>query len=228
MVYKPRFVVVAGLIGVGKTHFTRRLSTLLDYEPLYEPVEENPYLSDFYKDPKTWAYPMQEFLKSRRFAMYQFAAWGIRCGKFPGVVLDRSIHEDTIFAEINKDLGNIDERNWRSYLMGFQDMQHFLPEPDLYIYLDATPETCCERAAARDRPEERGKGLDSKDGGSSGIPLSYMKTLRDGYMKWLEIIAPRVTVVKLDWSDFKLVEDAWKNIQGDLDTRSRFTRSLIM
>ena len=55
----PRFIVVSGLIGVGKTVLTEKLAKLLGYEPIYEPVKDNPYLSDFYKDPHKWAYPMQ-------------------------------------------------------------------------------------------------------------------------------------------------------------------------
>ena len=91
---KPKFIVISGLIGVGKSTFAQQLSQLLDYRPIYEPVEDNPYLAKFYEDPKTWAYPMQEYLKHRRFAAYQFAFWGLRCGEFPGVVMDRSIHEE--------------------------------------------------------------------------------------------------------------------------------------
>jgi len=63
----PRFVVVSGLIGVGKTSLAAELGKLLGYETLFEPVEENPYLADFYKDP----------------------------ARFKGVVLDRSIHEES-------------------------------------------------------------------------------------------------------------------------------------
>ncbi len=221
---QPRFLVVSGLIGVGKSDLTGKLSTLLGYEPLYEPVETNPYLADFYKEPKVWAYPMQEFLKSRRFALYQYGAWGIRAGKFKGVVLDRSIHEDTVFAEINRDLTNIDERNWQTYLSGFQDMQHFLPEPDLYVFLDASPETCCARARARNRPEEQDTGLDDDD----GIPLSYMKTLHAGYMKWLKVITPRIPVVRVDWEEFGKVEPTWEKIKDQWEERSRFTRSLVI
>ena len=63
----PRFIAIAGLIAVGKNHFTTELEGLLGYRAFYEPVEENPYLADFYQDPVRWAYPMQEFLPVSRF-----------------------------------------------------------------------------------------------------------------------------------------------------------------
>ena len=219
---RPKFIVVSGLIGVGKTHFARQLAALLGYRAMFEPVEDNPYLGKFYEDPKRWAYAMQEFLKSRRFAAYQFAYWGLRCNEFPGVIMDRSIHEDTVFAQINQEQGNIHELDWQTYLSGFQDMQSFMPEPDLYIFLDAPPEVCRDRQAARDRPEER--GMDGKD---DGIPIEYMQRLYDGYRDWIKAISPRVQVVRLDWSTFKSVESAWAEAREQWEKRGRFSRRLV-
>jgi len=222
---QDRFIVVSGLIGVGKTRFSVALSGMLNYKLLLEPVESNPYLALFYEDPKKWAYPMQEFLKSRRFAMYQFAAWGIRTGEFGGVVMDRSIHEDTVFAEINMDMGNIVGLNWETYLSGFQDMQQFCPEPDLYIYLDASPEICQIRAAQRGRAEETDTALGNSD--ETGIPIDYMRRLHDGYESWIANISSRVKVARLDWTEFLHVEDAWSLVKAQMETRSRFTRGLV-
>jgi len=220
---KPKFIVVSGLIGVGKTHFTRQLATMLGFEAMFEPVKDNPYLAKFYEDPKTWAYPMQEHLKHRRFAAYQYGFWGIRCGAFDGVIMDRSIHEDTVFAQINNEAGNIHDLNWNTYLSGFQDFQAFLPEPDLYVFLDAPPETCRQRQLARDRPEERKMADDA----TGGIPIEYMKRLHKGYMDWLDEIAPRVQVVRIDWSTFRDVETAWNDARQQWEERGRFSRRLV-
>jgi deoxyadenosine/deoxycytidine kinase len=225
----PRFVVVSGPIGVGKSTLTKKLADFLEYEPIFEPVEDNPYLEKFYKDPHKWAYPMQEFLKHRRFAAYQFAAWGIRHGRFKGVVLDRSIHEDTIFAEINAKIGTIDPLNFKTYLQGFQDFMTFLPEPDVYVYLDASPETCHQRILDRARPAEQQTGFEGDpEDAPKGIPLDYLRTLHQGYQDWLKEIAPRIPTVRLDWSRFKSTEDAWKWVQSQIEKRSRFTRSLVV
>lgn len=226
----PRFIVISGLIGVGKSFLTKGLAEYLNYEAIYEPVKDNPYLADFYQNPHKWAYPMQEFLKHRRFAAYQYAVWGLRCKKFKGVVMDRSIHEDTIFASINYKLGTISQRNWSTYLQGFQDFTVFLPEPDIYVFLDASPEICCERTRNRvdsgEREEERSTSFDDNE--AQGIPLKYMQTLHDGYQKWLKEISPRIPIIKLDWTNFQTVESAWEQIQEQANVRSRFTRSLVM
>ena len=221
--------MVIELSGVGKSTFTTSLAEHLGYEPFYEPVEDNPYLELFYKDPHKHAYPMQEWLKHRRFAAYQTATWGIRSGRWKGVVMDRSIHEDTVFAEINAKLGTIDDLNWKTYLQGFQDFQIFCPEPDVYVYLDASPEKCHERVLKRARPAEQKTGFDgTTDDAPAGIPLDYLRTLYQGYQDWLKEIAPRIPTVKLDWEQFKDVETSWKWVESQISKRSRFTRSLVV
>jgi len=224
---RPRFIVVSGLIGAGKTTFTKSLAEHLGYKAMFEPVESNPYLARFYEDPKRWAYPMQEYLKHRRFAAYQYAYWGIRCGEFNGVVLDRSIHEDTVFAEINRDIGNIHELDWNTYLQGFQDFQAFLPEPDMYIFLDVDPELARRRVLQRARPEEQTTTLDGADE-NQGIPLAYLKTLHAGYLKWIRAIAPRMQVVRVDWQRFRPADETWLDVEKQFEERSRFTRSLVV
>lgn len=221
---KPKFIVVSGLIGAGKTHFTKELAEHLGYKAMFEPVGSNPYLARFYEEPKRWAYPMQEWLKHRRFAAYQFAYWGIRCGEFTGVVLDRSIHEDTVFAEINRDLGNIHDLDWATYLQGFQDFQAFLPEPDMYVFLDVDPALARQRVIQRARPEEQASGLGDEN---EGIPLDYLKTLHAGYLKWLDAIAPRMQVVRVDWQEFRSVVETWIEVEQKFEARCRFTRSLV-
>ena len=51
-----KYVAVAGNIGVGKSTLVEMLCVRLGWEPFYEPVTENPYLSDFYKDMDAWSF----------------------------------------------------------------------------------------------------------------------------------------------------------------------------
>jgi len=130
----------------------------------------------------------------------------------------------TVFAEINNEEGNIHDLDWNTYLTGFQDFQAFMPEPDLYIYLDASPEICKQRIANRNRPEEAKMGDDA----DSGIPMPYLKRLHEGYLRWLEAIAPRVQIVRLDWNSFRSVKEAWVEVKEQWEKRSRFTRRLVI
>ena len=68
---KPSFIGLAGNVGVGKTTFTKLLSEKLNWEPFFESVSDNPYLSDFYSDMKRWSFNLQIFFLHKRFEMHQ-------------------------------------------------------------------------------------------------------------------------------------------------------------
>jgi deoxyadenosine/deoxycytidine kinase len=90
-----RFIAIAGNIGAGKTELTRFLCRRYDIKPFFEPNEHNPYLADFYRDMKTWAYRSQLFFLAHKFRLQ------LELQDEPGtVVQDRTIYEDAeIFAK---------------------------------------------------------------------------------------------------------------------------------
>ena len=45
-----RFIAIAGNIGAGKSTMVGFLSRKFGLQPLYEPVDDNPYIADFYED----------------------------------------------------------------------------------------------------------------------------------------------------------------------------------
>ena len=47
---KGRYIAVAGNIGAGKSSLTGLLANKFSWDPHYESVDDNPYLSDFYED----------------------------------------------------------------------------------------------------------------------------------------------------------------------------------
>src|SRR3972149_6061232 len=89
-----KFVAIAGNIGVGKSTLVKMLCAEMDWDPFYEPVTENPYLADFYKDMSAWAFHSQIFFLTHRLrSHFQLAQ------HFGSVIQDRSIYEDAeIFA----------------------------------------------------------------------------------------------------------------------------------
>jgi deoxyadenosine/deoxycytidine kinase len=162
------FVAVAGNIGVGKSTLTGLLAQRLGWEPFYEAVEDNPYLSDFYQDMPRWSFHSQVYFLSRRLRHHRALL------DHPGsVVQDRSVYEDAeIFACNLYRQGNMSERDYKSYRELYQVLSMFLPPPDLVVYLRADMPTLQQRIALRGRTYER------------EISLEYLKQLNQLYEEW--------------------------------------------
>ena len=105
------FIGIAGMIGAGKSTLATRLGELLDLPVYYEPVDDNEYLADFYRDTATYAFATQIYLLNRRFQQHQEIIW--RGG---GGVQDRTIYEDAVFAKMLVKLGLMEDRDYRTYL----------------------------------------------------------------------------------------------------------------
>ena len=164
-----KFVAVAGNIGVGKSTLVRMLCAKLGWEPFYEPVTENPYLVDFYRDMNAWAFHSQVFFLTHRLKAHDELA------RHPSsVIQDRSVYEDAeIFAHDLYLAGNIQERDYRTYRDLYETMLRFLPHPDLVIYLRASSSTLLGRIARRGRDYER------------TISSAYIESLNRLYENWL-------------------------------------------
>ena len=128
------FIGIAGLIGAGKTTLATALGKHLGLPVYYEPVADNEYLEDFYRDTAQYAFATQIYLLNRRFQQHQEIIW--RGG---GGVQDRTIYEDAIFAKTLVNLGLLDDRDYRTYLDLFRHMSNFMCRPNIIIYLDLSP-----------------------------------------------------------------------------------------
>jgi hypothetical protein len=61
-----------------------------------------------------------------------------------------------------------------------------------------------------------------------GIPLAYLQKLKVSYDRWLDVIAPRMPVVRVPWEEFRPVKDVWEQIQKTVEARTRYARSLLL
>ena len=66
-------IIIEGQIASGKTTLTKNICSKLNFKPMFEPVETNPYLEKFYKDKERWALEMQFWFLVKRFEMHNEA-----------------------------------------------------------------------------------------------------------------------------------------------------------
>ena len=203
----PFYVTIAGNIGVGKTMVTDLIGERLGWECYYEPVDNNPYLDDFYADMKRFSFHLQVFFLSKRFELQRKI---LESGR--STVQDRTIYEDTeIFARILYRRGMMSERDYRTYKDLFANMVSYLKPPDLILYMRAQPETIMKRIKARGRDFEQ------------SIDPDYIRELHQSYEDWadrIEVIAP-LHVVDTEELDLKTDRAAQDELVEVLRENSR-------
>lgn len=181
------FVAVAGNIGAGKSSLTALLAKRFALEPVFEAVEENPYLADFYADMPRYAFHSQMFFLSRRLAQH---VRQVNPGR--RVIQDRTIYEDAeVFARNLHDTEVLDARDFGVYTDTYRAVRETLRPPDLLVYLRAGLPTLRRHIAQRGRPFEAAVGDD------------YLLRLGDLYEAWFSsyMLSPKL-VLSADALDF--------------------------
>ena len=145
---RPRFVVVEGPIGVGKTSLVQLLAPRLGAATLLESPEENPFLVPFYRDMRRHAFQAQMFFLLHRYRQQQ------ELTQFDlfrqTLICDYLFAKDKIFAYLT-----LDEHELALYEKIHDLLQVRVPKPDLVVYLQAATEVLQQRIALRGKPFER-------------------------------------------------------------------------
>lgn len=144
-----RYVAVEGVIGAGKTTLVRSLADRLGCQPLLEEFENNPFLSDFYKDRQRYAFQTQTFFFLSRYRQIQETFQQQDLFR-PQIMSDYMFAKDRIFASLN-----LDENEMALYNRFADILERQLPRPDYVIYLQADTKTLMSRIRMRDRFYER-------------------------------------------------------------------------
>jgi deoxyadenosine kinase len=196
--FDPIFIGIAGMIGAGKSTLAAALGKLLGIDVYYEPVEDNEYLADFYRDTARYSFATQIYLLNRRFQQHQEIIW-----KGRSAVQDRTIYEDSIFAKMLSQQGLMDERDYHTYLSLFQHMSNFMCRPNLIVYLDVSPDESMARIRSRQREVE------------SGITLDYLRALYEGYEDFVRRISRLIPVIRVDYNQFRTAEEMAEVIRSE-------------
>lgn len=181
-------IAIAGNIGSGKTTLTTMLAKHYGWTPKFESVTDNPYLDVFYEDMKRWSFSLEVFFLKERFKdVLNIAQTSTH------IVQDRSIFEGVhVFSANNRDMGNLDERDFETYMELFEIMTSLVNAPDLMIYLRASVPHLVSNIQKRGRDYEQ------------TMPIDYLENLNHRYDEFIFSKYPgRVLVIEVDDLDYQ-------------------------
>ena len=201
---EKKHIAIAGNIGAGKTALTEVMGRHFDWTPVYEQVDDNPYLTDFYNDMRRWAFNLQVFFLSRRFEQLQ------RIEEMDAsVVQDRSIYEDAqIFARNLYEMDLMSARDYKNYTTLFSIMTSYVSPPSLLVYLRASVPKLVDHIQRRGREYE------------STIRIEYLERLQDHYETWIDEYdrGPKL-IIDIDELDFVNDESDRRAVLNRIESR---------
>ena len=160
-----KYIVIDGPIGVGKTTLAQKLATSFGSDLILEGPEDNPFLEQFYNDPKGAAFQTQLFFLFQRAKQLQDVN---QDDMFQPIrIADYLIDKDRLFAELT-----LTPDEYKLYLQVYEHVTVNMPVPDLVIYLQAPVQVLQKRIANRGRNYEK------------TINNSYLNKLGEGYARF--------------------------------------------
>lgn len=194
-------IAIAGNIGSGKTTLTKMLAKHYGWTPMFEPVEFNPYLEDYYADMARWSFNLQIYFLSKRFKdVVEIAK------REDTVIQDRTIFEDArIFAPNLHEMGRMSDRDFANYTELFDLMMSLVKLPDLMIYIRSTIPNLVSQIAKRGREYEKTMGID------------YLLGLNRLYEDWIANYPGRLIIIDGDNVKFEGNPEAFGTITDEID-----------
>lgn len=216
---KGGVVIVEGLIGAGKTTLCKALAHALGGVLIEEPNSAtNPYLADYYADPKRWAFNIQIFLLSARYRSHMLAQSSVMYNPEQWYIMDRSYFGDECFAKIQRDLGYMDEKDYETYMRLHKDMQSLILYPSAAIFLHTDVATCQSRIAKR-ASEIAGRRCES------GIEDDYLARLQSEIADMWSFMKHHTKVIDVAYSADKTPEEIEQQAR-EIANQLRETRTI--
>lgn len=194
-------IAIAGNIGCGKTTLTKMLAKRYNWTPRFEPVDNNPYLADYYNDMNRWSFNLQIYFLSKRFKEVVEIS---KSNEF--IIQDRTIFEDArIFAPNLHDMGLMSDRDFENYSELFDLMISLVKLPDLMIYIRSDISNLVQQIARRGREYEQTMRLD------------YLQGLNDKYENWIKDYKGKLIIVDGNVNKFEQNPQDFQKITNNID-----------
>ena len=142
------YIAIEGPIGVGKTSLSKLIAEKLGARLVLEEFEENPFLSEFYKDPERYAFQTQLFFLLQRYTQQHELR---QVDMFQNLVIaDYMFIKDRLFASLN-----LNEKEIELYDTVANLLEKNIIKPDLVIYLQGSTSSIMKKIVDRGRSIEK-------------------------------------------------------------------------
>ncbi len=194
-------IAIAGNIGSGKTTLTKMLANRYGWIPRFEPVENNPYLDDFYKDMNRWSFNLQVYFLNKRFKEVVEIA-----NSKDTIIQDRTIFEDArIFAPNLHEQGYMSDRDFKNYSDLFDLMMSLVELPQLMIYIRSSIPTLVKHI------EKRGRSFEKS------IRIDYLTGLQKRYEDWIASYKGDLIIIDGDNLSFEDTPEDFRKVTDMID-----------
>ena len=194
-------IAIAGNIGSGKTTLTKMLAKRYGWTPRFEPVDNNPYLDDFYHDMSRWSFNLQVYFLNKRFKEVVEISQSKEA-----IIPDRTIFEDAkIFAPNLHDQGYMSDRDFENYTDLFDLMMSLVKLPQLMIYIRSSIPTLVKHI------EKRGRSFEKS------IRIDYLTGLQQRYEAWIKDYAGELIIIDGDKLSFEDTPEDFRKVTDQID-----------
>lgn len=194
-------IAIAGNIGSGKTTLTKMLAKRYGWTPRFEPVDNNPYLDDFYHDMNRWSFNLQVYFLNKRFKEVVEISQSDE-----NIIQDRTIFEDAkIFAPNLHDQGCMSDRDFENYSDLFDLMMSLVKLPQLMIYIRSSIPTLVKHI------EKRGRSFEKS------IRIDYLTGLQQRYEDWIKNYKGELIIIDGDKLSFEDTPEDFRKVTDMID-----------
>jgi deoxyadenosine/deoxycytidine kinase len=198
----PQTIAIEGLPGVGKSTLAFSLADELKYNLNPEPEDEatKDLLVSFYKEPVRHAFSLQVRMLALRSLQERAGAANLAAASISGMIYDRTVLGDSVFARTNYLCGNISKSEYDTYLLLAKHAYFAIHTPCVVIYLHAPRHIIEMRQKSRNRHGEN-------------ITQAYMDKLEMQYTLLIQKLSNTTCIIPLDWTNPMPTHDVVAAIQ---------------
>jgi deoxyguanosine kinase len=206
---KFKYIVIEGIIGVGKTSLAEKLANRINAKLVMEAIEENPFLVDFYRDMDAYAFQTQIFfLLSRHKQQMELKQMELFS---TNLVSDYLFEKDRIFANLT-----LNETEISLYSKIYEILRRDILSPSLIVYLQIDPERALSRIKRRARPFEK------------NINIDYLHELNEAYNQFFfHYKESPLLIINVNEIDFVNNDDDFLTILKEIEKEEKGMRVFL-